>query len=87
MTDAPRKRTPKTDCIEVRFTGVIRLPIKAGDTKTIDEANGILAGIKDSLKSALLSGSELTFTDPKFGKMDAASAKAGDDMPGFLKRP
>lgn len=91
MTDEPKKpRTAKQDCLECRFTGVIRLPIEAFKTTSIEAAMVAFETMQADMHRALPPhGSELKFEKPKNGKMDVppAESKAGDATTGAADEP
>lgn len=91
MTDEPKKsRTPKQDCLECRFTGVIRLPIEAFNTASIEAAMAAFETMQADMHRALPPhGSELKFEKPKNGKMEIppAESKAKDAAPGAAGEP
>lgn len=70
MTDTKKTRTPKQDCIYVLINGAIRIPVKPLDETSLSDAKTLLAKIKEELQDTLPFGSEITFSDPKTGKME-----------------
>lgn len=77
MTDTKKTRTPKQDCIYVLINGAIRIPVKPLDEASLSDAKTLLAKIKDELQDTLPFGSEITFSDPKTGKMEIPPKDAG----------
>lgn len=70
MTDTKKSRTPKQDCIYVLINGAIRIPVKPLEEASLSDAKILLAKIKEELQDTIPFGSEITFSDPKAGKMD-----------------
>lgn len=89
MTDTKKTRTPKQDCIYVLINGAIRIPVKPLDEASLSDAKTLLAKIKEELQDTLPFGSEITFSDPKTGKMEIppAEPKAENALTGAANEP
>jgi len=84
-----KPRSPKIDCLECRFHGVIRVPISVFTSEGLDAANKRLEAIVSQISKVALDGStyEITFVAAKPGKMDAPKpAPAVGEIPPEMDR-